>query len=497
MIGVSNPKPGGRSAEASPTEVRFREAARATRAAAPAWQRAGVEKRLAVVAEAGERLHARRAELEAAMRGDGFSGEMAAFWSEWILRAADPKLLARYARGLVRWFATDGGGELLVRRPDGVVLLVPPANAPTLNASPLFQILLAGNGVVVRAPERGRGAALLVDDCVRPALARAGFAAEVATVLPGKSRDVVAALLPGDAVDTVVWFGKSSAGEELAAEARRAGKKLILELEGSDHMVVWRDADLAGAVASTETAWHLSTQPCPVPKHLLVHGAVFDAFVDGMRATLPAAARTIQADPQRGRLVPVARPDDWAYALDELRAIGTVCAGGHRMAADGAADERGAWLAPTIVAVDAAAVLARPLRCFTDEIAWPLVPVVRFTGDDERVLGEMCRVLADMSHGLRASVWTRSPSVMARFAVEVGCVGLLRFNDDHARPPAYASAWGGTRKSGGPNGELHFFWEKTTHLQAIDCRRLSTGEVDALVQALGCASFDPRAGGGQ
>ena len=52
--------------------------------------------------------------------------------------------------------------------------------------------------------------------------------------------------------------------------------KVVLELEGSDSMVVWRDAPLREAAASALRAFQGSSTPCPVPKHLLVHGEVFD-----------------------------------------------------------------------------------------------------------------------------------------------------------------------------------------------------------------------------
>ncbi len=473
--------------------ARARDAARAVRAASEAWQRAGLARRLEVLSQAGERLHARRAALVDGMRSDGFSAELAAFWSEWILRAAEPRLLADYARAMVRVVPSGDGVEIIVRRADGVVLLSPPANAPTINTAPIFSVLLAGNGVILRAPERARGVALIVEEVLRPALEEAGFAPELVTPIVGKSRDVVAALLGSADVDTIVYFGKSSAVEDLAADARRAGKKLILELEGSDHMAVWHDADLDAAVASTRTAWHLSTQACPVPKHLLVHGAVYDRFVDALVATLPEASRTIEADAEHGRLVPIARIDEWSLALQELRTVGTVRAGGHRMTKDGARDTTGAYAAPTVVALDAARCLERPLRCFAEEIAWPLIPVVRCDGDDERALTAMCAIMAASSHGLRASIWTQSPTVMARFVREVGHVGLLRFNEEHARAPWFASAWGGSRKSGGPNGELHFFWEKTSRLQAIDCSRLGASQIETILDALGCGALITRA----
>ena len=72
-------------------------------------------------------------------------------------------------------------------------------------------------------------------------------------------------------------------------------------------------------------------------------------------------------------------------------------------------------------------------------------------------------------------------------------VDLHLANDQHAHVPAFASPWGGVGRSGGPNGESHFFWEKTSHLQAITCRTLSEPQVAAILEALGARSLvEPR-----
>src|SRR5262249_5932541 len=149
------------------------------------------------------------------------------------------------------------GCELIVRRPDGVVLLDPPGLSAAINTAPIFSILLAGNAVVVRR-SRSSAQELLVEN----ALAHAGF--DVVASVEGRSRDVAAQLLRGRAVDTIVFFGDEAGGAELASDALACGVKFVAELGGSDYLAVWRDGHLGAAIASAQRAWHVSTLPCLV-----------------------------------------------------------------------------------------------------------------------------------------------------------------------------------------------------------------------------------------
>lgn len=464
------------------------EIAREARLAAGPWRRAGIARRLAVLQQAGALLAEQRDVLVSHLRRESLSTDLARYFGEWIVHAGNPELLRSYARDLSRWMKTGSGGELLVRRPDGVVLLMAPANSPTIQSASLFSILLPGNGVVVRAPDNDGGTRFLVETILRPALARAGFSPDLVAVVTGKSRPILSALLPSRDLDTIVFFGNSSAGEALAEQAQRHRKKVVLELSGSDNLVVWRDAPIAPAVASASRAWFGSTQPCPVPKHLLVHGAVFEPFVDAFLADVPRHSRTVPADGEHGVLVALANPDAYRAALAEIRTVGDVRCGGYTMTADGTPDPAGPYAAPTVVTLSAEACRGRRLLCFDEEISFPLIPVVRFDGSDDAIADSMIEMVEDSPFGLRASIWAASAAVLARFVRDIRSVGLILCNDDHARTPVYASPWGGPKRSGGPRGESHLFWEQTSHLQAIACERLSQPQIDAILAELGCIS---------
>lgn len=464
------------------TNAIVRDAAGAQRA----WENLGIAGRLRVLQQAGEALANQREALYAGLAADGLSRILAEYYGGWIMHQGEARLLEQQARWLVRRVDdSGGGGELLVRRADGLVLLVVPANSPTINGSALFSILLAGNGVIVRAPGNDRGLRFIVEQILHPALASAGISPALVPVITSKSRAFLGRFAPHPEVRTIVFFGNAESGRAVAAAGMMRGKKVIVELEGGDHMIVWKDGDLDRAVASARHAFDFSTQPCIVPKHIHVHNAVFDDFIDRFLATLPKL-RTIEADGGGGLLGRVMRPAGYLAALAEAQELGQLLAGGFRMNAAGEPDDSGNYIAPTVVAFEADACIGKGLRCFEEEISFPLIPVVRFSGSDDAVAEAMVALIRESPFGLRTSLWTSSAAVMARFVADIPDVGLFIINDDHAQAPAFASPWGGPKRSGGPYGESNLFGERTSHLQAIGGNRLTGDQLAAITSALGC-----------
>lgn len=453
------------------------------------WADAGLQQRLKALQLAGKWLGERKSELHEGLFADYLSQALANYYGDWIVKCGDPALLERYAKDHAQWIDTGEGGELMVRRADGVVLLVPPANSPTINAATLFSMLLPGNAVICRAPNNDQGLRFIADTLIRPAMEACGLPADALQVVTSRSRVFLDRFMADPAVRTVVFFGNSSAGASVSERCHALGKKCVLELEGSDHQLIWSDADLEGAVSSARHAFDFSTTPCPVPKHMLVHEAAFDAFLSGLLALVPACSVTIAADREHGNLVPVARPEAYFEALEQVKAVGTVHSGGFRMTVDGTPDAEGAYVAPTVVVLEAHQVLDQGLLCFEQEIFFPLIPVVRFSGSDAEIAHAMARIVQESPFGLRCSVWVEEAARVAWFTREIGDVGMLLFNEEHSRCPNYAAPWGGPRRSGGPHGENHLFWLKCSHLQAISCNRLNQAQRRAVFEGLGYAEF--------
>lgn len=79
----------------------------------------------------------------------------------------------------------------------------------------------------------------------------------------------------------------------------------------------------------------------------------------------------------------------------------------------------------------------------------------------------MAYLVNNHGYGLRVSLWVSLAKYLRKFAKELDNCGLLRINSRHVGFSYYLSTHGGTRKSGGPFGEMNYFWQKTSHLQGI------------------------------
>ena len=454
------------------------------RARAEVWERAGLSMRTRVLCEAADGLEERRSEFTRYIMEDGSSRAVAAAIVSRALNLLRPERLEQYARWLVRTVKTEVTDELFVRRPDGVVLVLTAANGPLMNSVAVFYMMLAGNAVIVRTPGiRDSAVFFLLETILGDALGRNGFARGTVAVIAGRSRDMIATLGASPHVDTIVLFGNSTAGRALSEHGVRHNKKVVLELEGSDYIAVWKDADVEEAAASASSAWLFSTQVCVAPKHVVIHDAVFEPFVEAFVRRLPQHVTTMVADRDNGVLAPVKSIDGFFAALEEVRLVGKVHSGGYRTDPHGEPDAEGAYLAPTIVSLEDEAIGRKPLLCIDEEINFPLVPVIRFRGPDNEVLHRMSSFVRASSFGLRTSIWAADPAVLQHFTRELSGFGLLKLNEDHLAPPAFGSFWGGPKRSGGPFGENSMFAEKTSRLQVICCSRLTPEQRRAVEQA--------------
>ena len=444
----------------------FDELASKVAEAAQHWREVPLRERVAVLRRAGALLAERRELLLDRLRADGLSTALAENFAKWILRQGEAEVLEYGARQLYR--ATPNGGEHLVRRPDGVVALITPGNSATINSAPLFSILLAGNGVIHRAPKRDGGVRLIAEDCVQQALREASHPTSVVEVVTSKTRPLLERIYPCEQVDTIVFFGNARAGADVSSRGHASGKKVVLELEGSGTMIVWSDADIDAAVDSALSGFDFSTQPCPIPKHFLVHPEIEQLFIEQL-AERARALQTVEADPERGPLVPLYRPERYDDLVEEARGRGQLECGGDRITPAGEIDPSGHYGAPCLARIPHDETLGQsPLFC--EEINVPVLPVVSyaaFTEDDEDILDAMLSLIDGAPFGLRASLWTQDEQVMARFISRIADVGLLIINGHHAQHPRYLSPWGGPKRSGGVHGESHQFWQKTSHLQGV------------------------------
>ncbi|MGO4714562.1 aldehyde dehydrogenase [Bradyrhizobium sp. 2TAF24] len=324
--------------------------------------------------------------------------------------------------------------SMTVHEPIGVVAAITPWNSPlTMEAQKVAPALAAGNAVVLKPSEVTPTAAL---DIAAIAVA-AGLPPGLLNVLTGTGADTGAALVTHPSVGMVSFTGGTETGRAIA---RLCADRLIpsaLELGGKSPNIVFADAGLDAAVDGVAGGiFEGSGQSCVAGSRLFVQRAIYDPFLDKLRARtealrvgLPAQAGTtmgpLASFPHRERVERFVQS-----ARDEG---GAIVSGGRRP--DDDALTAGAFYLPTIIAgLNNAATVCR------QEIFGPVLCVLPFDDEDDVIAQAN-----DSVYGLACGVWTgdyRKAWRVAR-AVQAGTVWINTY-----KQLSIAAPFGGFKHSG-------------------------------------------------
>ena len=368
----------------------------------------------------------------------------------------------------------EGEDAYLARKPDGVVCVSPPRNAPCSNSLLAMFALLGGNTIIIKPPLRTPLSTMFLwRNVVWEAARRNQAPPGTVNIIIGNSKVFMEEWLSSPQVSDLLFFGDSTEGLEIGTEAFRRGKKPILELSGNDMMIVWKDAELDGAVESLLDGFLGSMQICMVPKKALIHEGIFERFEERFVEEAKRLRVGLPSDPETC-LTPVVKIDDCFAVLEDARSHGAdVLCGGERVNHEGKPDPKGIFVTPAVLRI-ADVEQASRMRCVVEENFFPVMPLVRVSGPtDEAVFKKMVDLANSNAYGLRTSVWVRSEPYLYRFVKYLQKSGLLRVNTRHAGFSPCLSSHGGTGRSGGPYGEMNYVWQKTTHLQGIAVRNIA------------------------
>src|SRR5690606_8186580 len=114
---------------------------------------------------------------------------------------------------------------------------------------------------------------------------RAGLPDGAVNVICGYGSDAGAALVAHEGVDHIVFTGSVRTGLSILRAAAERIIPCVMEIGGKSAGIVYPDADLDQAVASTATGiFSNAGQICSAASRLLVHRSVHDAVVDRLVA---------------------------------------------------------------------------------------------------------------------------------------------------------------------------------------------------------------------
>ncbi|UMP06845.1 aldehyde dehydrogenase [Amycolatopsis sp. EV170708-02-1] len=456
----------GRCAVAGDQDVE--QALKAASKAAPEWARVPMERRMRLGAAFRKKLQEHEDEFLRLLVAEAHPIALARWELSCLLEVYSEESCSWYQRNMYAEFGHGGRRLQVRRRPDGVVCLNPPQNAPAPSAALAMLMVMAGNAVVVRAP---RSIALstmyVLRELAVPLLDELGAPPGTLNLLCGNPGRMLRQWVDSPLVNDIFYIGSVEEGLKLEQECIAKGKKPVLELAGNDGVVVWADADLEHAAEAIAECFYGSGQICMVPNYVVAHPAIADELID---LVAQQAARIKPGDPddEDVLLSPVRRTERFFALLDQTTKLGSrlVC-GGARIEADGNPSDTGIFLQPTVVRVEGLAH-ARDHDVVREETFFPLLPIVVAEldiGDD--LLEEVLKFVNANEYGLRNSLWTRSPDVIDAFIAGVGNGGLLKVNDSHIGFLPYVPSHGGTGLTGGAFGEANYPMFRTSHLQGV------------------------------
>ena len=325
--------------------------------------------------------------------------------------------------------ASDAGRSFVAFQPLGVILAVMPWNFPFWQvfrfAAPS---IMAGNAAVMKHASNVPGCALAIEELFK----KAGFPENIFRTLMIPS-SMVEAVIKHPAVKAVTLTGSGPAGSSVASAAAKEIKKAVLELGGSDPLVVLEDADLEKAVqTSLSSRMFNQGQTCISSKRFIVVETVLEEFTSGLIAAVSALKVGDPMDPAT-QIGPMARPD----LVDDLekQVTESVKAGASLHYGGTRPGRPGCYYLPAILGN-----VQKGMPAYHEETFGPVFSIISVKSEEEAIA-----VANDTEFGLAATLFTEDLERGEKLAgkIEAGAVFVNGMVKSDPRLP-----FGGIKKSG-------------------------------------------------
>ncbi len=320
---------------------------------------------------------------------------------------------------------------MTVREPVGVVAAILPFNFPLNSmAHKVAPAIAAGNSVVVKPSSLTPLSALKL----REILVEAGLPDNAVRVVTGYSGEIGGELVENEAVSLITFTGSTEVGLRIASAAVARGKRVIMELGGSDPMIVLDDADVERAArVAVRARYEYAGQNCNAAKRIIVHERVADEFI---RLFESMASKLRLGDPLRedtdvGPVISREAVDRLDGFVEDARAKGgKVKVLVERPGLPGS-------FYPVTVVEDA----GPEMEVMRREVFGPIAPIAVVSSDDEAV-----KLANSTEYGLQAAIFTRDLERALQLAREIKAGGVII--NDSTRLRWDSLPFGGVKRSG-------------------------------------------------
>lgn len=324
---------------------------------------------------------------------------------------------------------TEKGDAYVVSEPIGVLLGVMPWNFPFSQIARFAgPHIMAGNTVVLKTASNIPQCGIAFEEMFTAAGAPKGLYKNL--LMSGKDTD---AIINNPKIVGVSLTGSEAAGAVVASIAGKNVKPSVLELGGSDPMIVLNDADIEKVMNGTINGrLRNAGQACTSSKRIIVQDGIYDEYlkkitdyVNGMKVGDPT-----QADTNMG---PVSSESALEKILDQINDSAnkgaTIVSGGKRI------DRDGFFLQPTILTD-----LKPGMKAYDEEVFGPVVCIWKVKDVEEAI-----KIANDTPYGLGASIYTEDVPNAEKIARRIDS-GMVYVNKQVSSSPDLP--FGGVKHSG-------------------------------------------------
>ncbi len=276
------------------------------------------------------------------------------------------------------------------REPLGVVGAITPFNFPAASfAHKVAPALAVGNTVVFKPSSLTPLTQIKLAEIALKKLPIGSV-----NVVTGNSEMIGDEFISNDKVSLITFTGSVNVGLDLASKAVKNGKRVIMELGGSDAMIVLEDADIDRAVkAALVGRFDFAGQFCNATKRVIVRHEIEKEFSDKLKVELQ---KYKAGDPMDENVdIPPLISNEAVTRMKEF--LNDAIKEGGEEIFEGKVPEKGYYFPPVVVKLQPTS-RSRILR---EEVFGPILPIVPVKSDDEAV-----SVANSTQYGLDASIFS-------------------------------------------------------------------------------------------
>ncbi len=374
----------------------------------------------------------------------------------------------RYAATFVKWFAeearriegkTIASPELnrrifVTMEPVGVAAAITPWNFPaamiTRKCAPA---LAAGCTVIVKPSELTPFTALALAKLAE----EAGFPAGVFSIVTGLPTAIGGELTANTTVRKISFTGSTRVGALLMRNSADTIKRLSLELGGNAPLIVFDDADLDIAIASTMASkFRNAGQTCVCANRIFVQAGIYDAFAERLAKAVSnfVVGDGITPGVTIGPLINHAAVEKVRAHVDDALTLGA-----KSYASVESKMDPSRFVGPLVLTN-----ATSKMRLAREETFGPVAPLFKFTHEQEAI--EMANAT---EYGLASYFYTENLHRAFRVAekLEAGIVALNTGAISMEMAPFGGVKQSGIGREGGREGIAEYLSEKTFHLGGL------------------------------